>query len=294
MPSLKQFRYLTALARHGHFGKAAAACSVTQPALSMQIRELEQELGATLCERRSGGIVLTPVGTEIAKRAAQILDATADLVACAHAENEGLGSKLTLGIIPTLAPYVLPRLIQSMGETYPALRLDVRETHTDTLVSELLDGALDVLLLALPIAHRDVITLHLFDDPFLLAAPPGYSKAGTLAPPPETLQGERLLLLEEGHCLREQALSVCALQAKHDATVGVSSLSTLVQMVANGMGLTLLPQISAPVEAARADIMTIPFADPVPRREIGLAWRRSSPRTAPFTALGQMITTVCR
>src|SRR5665647_2827583 len=202
MITLRQLRYLSALARHRHFGRAAADCAVTQPALSMQVRELERAIGAELVERRPGDIALTDTGLEVAQRAEQILTATRDLIDFAR-HRELLAGALKLGIIPTLAPYILPRLLPRLQADYPQLRLEVRETQTKLLLAELVSGELDCVMLALPVDGAEVATLHLFDDPFLLAVPasdklPARSRVGI-----EDVDQRRLILLEEGHCLRD-------------------------------------------------------------------------------------------
>jgi LysR family hydrogen peroxide-inducible transcriptional activator len=302
--SLKQLRYFSAVARFAHFGKAAEFCNVTQPALSMQVRELESDLGLKLFERRQQGTQLTEAGREILERAQQVLSAVRDLDDFAHHYGQLLMGRLRLGVIPSLAPYILPPLLPLMREQYRELDLRIRETQTATLVDELADGHLDVLLLALPIEHPGIDTQALFEDRFLLAAPKGWHDE---APPksakggpkgarkqvrasPELLKDGRLLLLEEGHCLRDQALEFCQLrQIDNLDTFGASSLSTIVQMVANGMGLTLLPEISLGVEARHGDIQVMRFEEPEPSRTVGLAWRKSSPRAADFEALGEMV-----
>ncbi len=309
MISLKQLRYFAAVARSGHFGKAAEFCNVTQPALSMQIRDLEHELGLRLFERRQRGVHLSDCGLEILKRSQSILTAVRDLEDYAHHHEHVLAGGLRLGVIPSLAPYVLPPLLPLLRQQYRNLDLRIRETVTDTLVEELVDGQLDVLLLALPITHPELITAALFEDRFLLVAPAGWwhrrrkAKANSrksrrqpeVRASPELIEGGRLLLLEEGHCLRDQALTFCRLrQIDNLDTFGASSLSTLVQMVANGMGLTLLPEISLAVEGRRGDVDVIPFEAPEPSRSVGLAWRASSPRSKDFEALGEMVCKVVR
>ena len=303
MISLKQLRYFAAVARFAHFGKAAESCNVTQPALSMQVRELERLLGLTLFERRQQGAQLTDAGQEILERAREILTAVRDLDDFAHHHKQVLTGRLHLGVIPSLAPYVLPPLLPLLRDRYPDLDLRIRETLTETLVEELVDGRLDVLLLALPIEHPEVATEALFEDRFLLAAPTtwrresaartGRHKGRKQTEPlasKELLEEGRLLLLEEGHCLRDQALAFCQLrQIDTLDTFGASSLSTIVQMVSNGMGLTLLPEISLEVEAKHGDIKVIPFEAPEPSRTVGLAWRASSPRRRDFEALGVMV-----
>ena len=293
MITLRQLRYLTALARNRHFGKAAEECAVTQPALSMQIRELERELGADLVERRPGEIAVTEIGLEVARRAERILAATRDLVDFAR-HRDVLSGPLKLGIIPTLAPYLLPRVLPLLQRRYPALRLDVRETQTDTLVAELIAGALDCLLLALPVEAGDVETIPLFDDRFLLAVPsaePLPKRRVTIA----DVDQRRLLLLEEGHCLRDQALAFCAAKTRDAAaSLGATSLATVMQMVANGYGVTLVPEIAADVEVRDGRVKLTRFAAPEPGRVIGLAFRRTSPRREDFDALGEIVTQAVR
>lgn len=290
MISLKQLRYFDAVARFGHFGRAADHCAVTQPALSMQIQDLERELGLKLVERRRGGIRLTGQGREIARRAAQILASVRDLKDHAQHLAEGLSGTLQLGVIPSVAPYLLPRFLPKLRETYPSLDVRIRETQTAQLTRELLEGELDLLIVALPVEQPDIETIRLFEDRFLLALPASRRIDSRVRATPDILKGDRLLLLEEGHCLRDQALTFCDLrQVETIDTFGASSLTTLVQMVANGLGLTLLPEICLDVEAERAALNIMRFAEPEPSRTLGLAWRATSPRKADFVAFGQII-----
>ncbi|MFZ5733633.1 MAG: hydrogen peroxide-inducible genes activator [Pseudomonadota bacterium] len=293
MISLKQLRYFDAVARTGHFGKAAEQCAVTQPALSMQIQELEQQLGTQLLERTRKGVMLTESGREIAARASQVLTDIRDLVDYARRQGTTPSGPLHLGVIPSIAPYILPPLLPLIREHYPDLDLHLRETQTQHLVRELLEGRLDLLLLGLPVDDPNIETVRLFDDRFLLATSATRPIARKIRATPQMLQQDRLLLLEEGHCMRDQALAVCNLQrAGNLDTTGASSLSTIVQMVANGLGITLLPELSLDVESRHGAIRVIPFADPQPQRTIGLAWRRSSPRKRHFIELGKMIAAV--
>jgi LysR family hydrogen peroxide-inducible transcriptional activator len=281
---------LDAVARLGHFGKAAAHCAVSQPALSMQIQELEQELGVQLVERRRQGAQLTEAGREVARRAQRILNEVRDIGDFARQCHEPLSAPLRLGVIPTVAPYVLPALLPLARADYPQLVLQVRETHTQQLLAELRDGTLDLLLLALPVEHPEIETLRLIEDRFLLAMPPGRKLRGRVRATPELFEHDRLLLLEEGHCLRDQALAFCHLrQVEGVDTFGASSLSTIVQMVANGMGLTFLPEISIGIETMGGRVSIGRFADPEPSRTLGLAWRATSPRKADFIALGKLV-----
>jgi LysR family transcriptional regulator, hydrogen peroxide-inducible genes activator len=288
MTSLRQLRYFASLARHRHFGRAADDCAVTQPALSMQVRELEREIGAELVERRPGEVALTGTGIEVAQRAERILAAARDLVDFAR-HREILAGFLKLGIIPTLAPYLLPRLLPRLQQDYPSLRLDVRETQTAALIGELVAGDLDCALLALPIEHADIETAALFKDRFLLAAPAD-EPMPRRALKAEEVDQRRLILLEEGHCLRDQALAFCA-TARRDsaAALGSTSLATVMQMVANGYGITLLPEIAAQLEARDKRVTLKRFRAPEPGRTIGLAWRKTSPRRRDFAALGEAV-----
>jgi LysR family transcriptional regulator, hydrogen peroxide-inducible genes activator len=288
--TLKQLRYFDALVREQHFGRAADACSVTQPALSMQIQELEASLGIALVERTRAGVKLTPKGAEIALRAQRLLSDARDLIDYAKQSTGVLSGSLRLGVIPSVAPYLLPPLLPLLREKYPDLVLHVRETQTQPLTEELVEGKLDVLLLALPLKHPDIEGLAIFDDRFLLAMPSSTKLTGRVRATKELIAGDRLLLLEEGHCLRDQALTFCSLQ-QVDAvnTFGASSLSTIVEMVSAGLGITLLPEICLGVESRNRDLKLIRFADPEPSRSLGLAWRRSSPRGEDFKALAALV-----
>jgi LysR family hydrogen peroxide-inducible transcriptional activator len=289
MITLKQLRYLSALSHHGHFGKAARACAVTQPALSMQIQELEAELGVTLVERRPGEATLTDVGLEVAQRAERVLAATRDLSDFARHRGRLLTGRMQIGVIPSIAPYVLPKLLPVLQRRYPDLRVELRETQTRMLVEELHRGALDVIMLALPAADAEIESIRLFDDPFLLAVPSTDNRPESTRVSEEDLDTQRLILLEEGHCLRDQALALCT-SVHRDAALGATSLATVMQMVANGYGITLLPRVAVEVEARDKRVKLLHFVEPAPGRTIGLAWRRTSPRKADFVALGQLIT----
>jgi LysR family hydrogen peroxide-inducible transcriptional activator len=290
MISLKQLRYFDAVVRTGHFGKAAEQCAVTQPALSMQIQEMEKDLGVPLLERARNGVIPTDAGREIASRAGRILTEVRDIVDFARRQSETLAGPLHFGVIPSVAPYLLPALLPLIRNRFPDLDLSLRETQTQHLVDELLDGGLDLLLLALPVEHADVETMKLFTDRFLLAMPKSRRIASRIRATPDLLKQDRLLLLEEGHCLRDQALAFCSLRRVDNIdTFGASNLSTLVQMVANGLGFTLLPQLAVDLEGRRGDIKLMRFADPEPRRVIGLAWRKSSPRKRHYAELGKLV-----
>ena len=255
----------------------------------MQVRELEREIGVELVERRPNDIALTDTGLEVAERAEQILAATRDLVDFAR-HRDVLSGSLKLGIIPTLAPYVLPLVLPSLQGKYPRLRLELRETQTKMLLQELARGELDCIMLALPAEDADVETLKLFNDPFLLAVP-----AAEVIPPSipvgvADVDQRRLILLEEGHCLRDQALAFCATRRGDAPTarLGATSLATVMQMVANGYGVTLVPEVAADAEAHDDRIRLLRFSEPQPGRIVGLAWRRTSPRRKDFEALGEI------
>jgi len=288
--TLKQLRYFHALSKEQHFGRAAETCSVTQPALSMQIQELEASLGVDLVERTRTGVKLTAKGEAIAGRAQRILSEVNDLVDYAGQSAGLLSGILRLGVIPSVAPYLLPPLLPLLRAKHANIELHVRETQTDTLLGELAEGRVDCLLLALPVRQSDVETLALFEDRFLLALPASQNLTGRVRATPDLVDHKKLLLLEEGHCLRDQALQYCNLkQVDQINTFGASSLSTIVEMVAAGLGITLLPEISLPVEERGRDIKLMRFVEPEPSRKIGLAWRQSSPRGQDFRALGALI-----
>jgi LysR family hydrogen peroxide-inducible transcriptional activator len=290
MVTLKQLRYLTALAEHRHFGRAANACAISQPALSMQIRGLEEDLGVVLVERRHGDVTLTETGLELARRGENVLAGAHDLVDFARLRTQPLSGGLALGIIPTLAPYVLPKVLPALQRQYPDLRVELRETQTKNLVDELMRGSLDVLMLALPVLEIEMATAALFDDPFLLAVPKSDPRSARAIVSADDIDLARLILLEEGHCLRDQALAFCAGDRRDKSFgLGATSLATVLQMVANGYGITLLPEIAVDVEARNELVKLLRFAPPMPKRTVGLAWRPSSPRKSDFVALGEIV-----
>jgi LysR family transcriptional regulator, hydrogen peroxide-inducible genes activator len=295
MITLRQLRYLDALAEHRHFGRAAEACAVTQPALSMQIRDLEKFLGVELVERRQGDVVLTEVGIEVARRGERMLAASRDLVDLARHRGRVLSGRLMLGIIPSLAPYVLPKILPALQRRYPDLRVELRETQTKVLVDELVRGTLDVVMLALPVTEAEVETIRLFDDPFVFAVPAGDPRPETSRVSAYDIDPQQLILLEEGHCLRDQALAYCADRRRAgnglgSLGLGATSLATVMQMVANGYGVTLVPEVAIDVEVRDERVKLLRFAPPQPGRTIGLAWRHTSPRKVDFVALGQVVT----
>lgn len=290
MLTLRQLRYLQALAQHRHFGRAAEACAVTQPALSMQIRDLERDLEVELVERRPGEAALTEIGLEVARRGERVLTAARDLVDFARHRGRVLAGRLKLGMIPTLAPYVLPKVLPDLQQRYPQLAIELRETQTKALMAELAGGDLDVVMLALPLPDAEMETLHLFDDPFLLAVPADDPLASQTRIDPHDIDQSRLILLEEGHCLRDQALAYCATARQQmPLSLGATSLATVMQMVASGYGVTLVPQVAVDVELRQERVKLLRFTSPEPGRTIGLAWRRTSPRKDDFFALGQLV-----
>lgn len=274
--TFKQLRYVDALARHGHFGRAAESCAVSQPALSVQIRDLEQELGTKLFERGARQVRLTGFGEEFAARAREILRSVDELGELARAARGRLVGRLRLGIIPTIAPYMLPRILGTLSERYEGIDMHVRETVTPRLLQELNDGRLDAAVVALPISEPNLTEVALFDEELVLVR--NESEAAVPAPSAEMLREMRLLLLEEGHCFRDQALSFCSLQSPRPREgLDGSSLSTLVQMVGAGIGVTLIPEMAVPVETRSAPVCVTHFEGTPPKRTVGMIWRRSSP-----------------
>jgi LysR family hydrogen peroxide-inducible transcriptional activator len=291
MITLRQLRYLEALAEHRHFGRAAEACAVTQPALSMQIRELEKFLGVELVERRPWEVVLTDIGLEVMRRGGRVLSETRDLVDFARHYGRPLTGRLRLGVIPTIAPYLLPCILPTLQRRCPELRVELRESQTKVLLDELTRGALDLVMLALPVAEGELEAMPLFDDPFLLAVPAGDPHPESAPVNVDDIDHERLILLEEGHCLRDQALAYCG-NGGHGGAMGLgaTSLTTVMQMVANGYGVTLVPQVAVDVEVRDERIKLLRLTPPQPGRTIGLVWRQTSPRKVDFIALGQLVT----
>ncbi len=291
LPTLRQLRYLVALDEHRHFGRAAATCFATQSTLSAGLQELEGLLGASLVERTRRRVLLTPLGEAVAARARAVLTGAEEIAELCRAAQEPLTGRLRLGVIPTIAPYLLPRVLPGLRRAHPRLELELREDLTARLLERLAAGGLDVLLLALPYAAPEIETEALFDDAFVLACPPGHPLAAAARLDEAALAGAELLLLEEGHCLRDHALAACRLAAPAGGHgVMATSLATLVQMVANGLGVTLLPEMAVDSGIlAGTGLVTRRLDDGAPRRTIGLAWRPSSPRKAEFRALGAFL-----
>lgn len=286
--TIKQLRYVAALAHHGHFGHAAAACNVTQPALSMQIKEMEDSFGLPLFERTPRHVRLTGFGETVLSRAKDILRAVDELGDLARAARGGLTGRLRLGVIPTIAPYLLPRIIGALGHDYPQIDLHIRETLTPRLLEDLSAGRLDAAILALPVSEPTLTEAPLHDEDFVLVRPA--SDAAKPVPDGETLAQMRLLLLEEGHCFRDQALSFCNVRTNlpREGLDG-SSLSTLVQMVGAGIGVTLIPEMAVSVETRSAAVSLARFDAPPPSRTIGMVWRKTSPLARQLTEISEVV-----
>lgn len=276
--NLRDLAYLVALAEHRHFGRAAQASFVSQPTLSTQIRKLEEELGVTLVERAPRQVLLTPVGRDIVARARAVLDQIEQIRAVARRAVDPEAGSLRIGLFPTLGPYLLPHVLPRVRERFPRLELLLVEEKTARLLDQLAGGSLDAALLALPVDDARFAQEFLFEEPFVLAVPRGHALAGRTDLALDDLAGQDLLLLEEGHCLRDQALEVCSMSgAGERGEFRATSLETLRQMVAAGVGITLLPLMAVrPPVPASEDIVLVPFRAPPPRRRIALLWRPSS------------------
>jgi LysR family hydrogen peroxide-inducible transcriptional activator len=285
--TLKHLRYFEALAYHGHFGRAAEACAISQPALSVQVKELEAILGAPLVERGMRRIRLTALGEALAARAGAILRSVDDLGELARASSGPLTGPLRIGLIPTVAPYLLPTIIKALARRHPTLDLRPREAVTRKLVDDLMAARLDAALLALPISEPGLCETPLFSEEFVLVRP--LSDAARPVPGPETLRRMRLLLLEEGHCFRDQAIAFCSAGSTPRELMEGSSLSTLVQMVGAGIGVTLIPEMAAPVEARSATVSIARLPEPRPTRTIGMVWRRTNPLADQLGGIAEIV-----
>lgn len=276
--NLRDLRYLVALAELRHFGKAAEACFVSQPTLSTQIRKLEDELGVALIERAPRRVMLTPIGRNVVERAQRILAEVNELRDAAKRSRDPEAGTLRLGIFPTLGPYLLPHVVPQLRERFPQLELLLVEEKTEVLLQQLREGRLDTAILALPLHDDQLHAEFLFEEPFLLAVPKAHPLSRQEEVSLADLGRESLLLLEDGHCLRDQALDVCHLAgAGEKSGFRATSLETLRQMVAAGVGITLLPKLAvAPPIPASHDIALLPFHAPQPHRHIAMVWRRSS------------------
>ena len=294
--NLRDLKYLVALAELRHFGKAAEACFVSQPTLSMQIRKLEEELGVALFERAPRKVMLTPAGQDMVQRARRVLAEVDQMKEAARRSKDPEAGVLRLGVFPTLGPYLLPHVVPQLRERFPQLELQLVEEKSDILLQRLREGRLDAALLALPLHDEQLHAQFLFEEPFVFAAPAQHPLAQGDALSIDALTDETLLLLEDGHCLRDQALDVCRLSgAQEKAGFRATSLETLRQMVAAGAGVTLLPALAvhAPVAQPR-NIRVVPFRDPPPSRRIALVWRKSSAMDGFLLTLADTIGTLAR
>ena len=290
LPTLKQLQYLVALRQHGHFGRAAEACFVTQSTLSAGLRELESLLGMTLVERTRRMVRFTPLGAKIAGKALNVLRETEELTDMARAEGAPLCGELRLGVIPTIAPFLLPAMLPRLRGQWPNLKLFLREETSHAACEALHRGQLDCVLLALPFACGDVDRAALFDDRLFIAFPRGEGPAEALVEP-AAIDENRLMLLEDGHCLKDHALSACNRpEMRAEAAMMGTSLHTLVQMVDNGLGLTFVPQMA--IDAGILDgtgVETRPLRSDHDYRRVALVWRRSSPREDEFALLAETL-----
>ena len=286
--TLKQLRYFEAVARLGHFGQAAEVCAVTQPALSMQIKELEAVLGAPLLERAPRRLRLTGFGERFLTQAQKILRDMDELEDLARMAGASMAGRLRLGVIPTVAPYLLPRVIARLTALYPGLDLTLRETVTPRLLQDLHEGRLDCALVALPVSEPGLEEMVLFSEAFVLVR--ALADAGRPVPDPAALREMRVLLLEEGHCFRDQALSFCEMPGVRAREVMEgSSLATLVQMVGAGIGVTLIPEMAVEVETRSAAVAVARFREPQPMRQVGMVWRRSSPLAESLREIAEVV-----
>lgn len=286
--TLKHFRYFEALVQHQHFGRAADACAVTQPALSMQIKEMELVLGTALFERAARQVQLTPFGAQIAGRVRQILQNTDELADIARAAHDRLVGRLRIGVIPTVAPYLLASLIGNLSQSHAGLEIHVRETVTPNLIKDLVEGRLDAAIVALPVSEGSLDEIALFSEDFVLVRPA--ADAGKPVPDRDMLRDMRLLLLEEGHCFRDQALSFCNAQRMAPREMlDASSLTTLVQMVSAGIGVTLIPEMAIATETRRGSVSVSRFGAVQPSRTIGMVWRKTSPLGKPLLQIADVV-----
>lgn len=296
LPTLRQLQFLTAIRAQGSFVAAAEAVGVTQPTLSAGIKELESALGAVLVERGRAGATLTPAGEQAAERAARALSEVEELVRAVQAGGAPLSGPFRLGAIPTIAPFLLPRALAPLKRQFPQLRVLMREDLTARLMDGLRSRILDAAVIALPYAAHDIAFETVAEDEFFLVCPEGHALAARNDLAPEHLQGEDVLLLDDGHCLRDHAQSLCALApGRRQSEVGATSLHTLVHMVAGGMGVTLLPKLAADgAAAAGARVAVRPFSTPAIGRSIAIAWREGGPREAEARMLAGVLRQLLR
>ena len=291
MPTVKQLKYLCAVAEHRHFSKAAAACHVTQSTLSAAIKDLESQLGVVVFERTKKTVFITPLGERLLHQARIILGDVQNFVSLARANEGALTGEVRLGVIPTIGPFILPPILSELRRSYPKLKLYLKEELSAELLLQLQQGRLDLIMLAFPYAMPDMETISLFKDEFLLCLSPGHKLEKLKQVRQQHLRGESLLLLEEGHCLRDHALEACKLQsAETDLVYQGTSLHTLVQMVANGLGVTLLPEMAVQANVLGDTHLQLKrFSNENVCRQIGMAWRRSDPRRDDYLLLAEFI-----
>ena len=290
MLTIRQLRYFEALADTLHFGRAARQLNISQPALSAQIASMEDGFGGPLFDRRPSGVLLTADGAALLGRVRRLLTDFRDIEGLGTAHGEVLGGRLRLGLIATVAPYLLPPLLPRLARDHPRLECEIRESVTDSLVRDVMQGDLDGVVLALPLEEPGLVPIELFEDRFHLAVPADGSERfqGTVSI--RTLASERLILLEEGHCLRDQALKICELvEASQLASLGATSLTTILRMVAGGLGATLIPEMAVEAESRGGGIRILPFEDPAPTRKLALAFRPTTARRRDFEALAVII-----
>ena len=290
-PSIKQLKYLCAVAEHRHFSKAAEACHVTQSTLSAAIQDLEAQLGVIIFERSKKSVLIPPLGERLLQQARLILGDVEDFISLAKSHEEALAGEIRLGVIPTIAPFLLPHLLGDLRKQYVKLKLFLKEDLSSQLVQQLQQGQLDLVILAFPYALPEMETSVLFKDEFLLCLPPGHQLEKSKLVKQQQLRGESLLLLEEGHCLRDHALEACKLEsADTNLVYQGTSLHTLVQMVANGLGVTLLPAMSIEADVlGDTNLQLTHFNNENVSREIGMAWRKSDPRRDEYLLLADFI-----
>jgi len=289
LPTLKQLQYLVALQEHGHFGKAAEACYVTQSTLSAGLRELESLIGVVLVERSRRVVRFTALGERVADKARRVVREAEELGDMVRASGKPLTGELRMSVIPTIAPFLLPRILPRLRQDWPALKLYLREETSAAACESLSHGRADCVLLALPYACGDVETAKLFDDRLFVAYPGNENPPATVRP--ECIDEERLLLLEDGHCLKDHALSACNRpELRASAAMMGTSLHTLVQMVDNGLGVTIIPGMAIDASILKdTSIIARPLEADHPNRAIALAWRRSSPRGKEFQLLADVL-----
>jgi LysR family hydrogen peroxide-inducible transcriptional activator len=289
--NLKDLKYLVALADTGHFGKAAARTFVSQPTLSAQLKKLEDYLGVKLVERQPKNVQLTDVGKQVVVRARRMLEEGEEIIALARSNTDPLAGKLKLALIPTIGPYLLPRIMPKIRKTLPHLSLMLYEYQTEALLKRLRDGEIDLGIIALPVAYEGLVSQELYEEAFTVALPNNHPLGDKSTIKLQDLKGHTLLLLEDGHCLRDQALEVCSrVEVREAEDFRATSLETLRQMVVAGLGITLLPELAVDAPFGSQRGLTIrQFAKPAPSRTVGAVWRKSTTRTAAIGELCKLV-----